>query len=42
MNIINPTMKVIDDFHFAFEVVDSVDSERVVVIRAAAYSLLHH
>lgn len=42
MNIINPTMKVIDDFHFAFEVVDNVDGERVVVIRAAAHSLLYH
>ena len=40
MNIINPTMKVIDDFHFAFEVVDRVDGERVVVVRDAVHSLL--
>ena len=35
-------MKVIDDFHFAFEVVDRVDGERVVVVRDAVHSLLYH
>ena len=42
MNTINPTMKVIDDFHFAFEVVDNVDGERIVVVRDAILSLLYH
>ena len=42
MNTINPTMKVIEDFHFAFEVVDRVDGERVVVVRDAVHSLLYH
>ena len=35
-------MKVIDDFHFAFEVVDSVYGERVVVVRDAVHSQLYH
>lgn len=42
MNIINPTMKVIDDFHFAFEVVDNVDGERIVIVHDAVHSLLYH
>ena len=42
MNTIKPTMKVIEDFHFAFEVVDRVDGERVVVVRDAVHSLLYH
>jgi predicted GTPase len=42
MNIINPIMKVIEDFHFAFEVVDNVDGKRIVVVRDAIHSLLYH
>ena len=42
MNTINPTMKVIEDFHFAFEVVDSGGGERVVVVRDAVHGLLYH
>ena len=33
---------VIEDFHFAFEVVDNVDGERIVVVRDAIHSLLYH
>ena len=32
----------VEDFHFAFEVVDNVDGERVVVVRDAIHSLLYH
>ena len=42
MNIINPTMIVVEDFHFAFEVVENVDGERVVVVQDAMHSLLYH
>ncbi len=33
---------VIEDFHFAFEVVDNVNGERIVVVRDAIHSLLYH
>ena len=33
---------VIEDFHFAFEVVDNVDGERIVIVRDAIHSLLYH
>lgn len=33
---------VIEDFHFAFEVVDNVDGERIVVVRDAIHRLLYH
>ena len=33
---------VIEDFHFAFEVVDNVDGERIAVVRDAIHSLLYH
>lgn len=35
-------MIVVEDFHFAFEVVENVDGERVVVVRDAMHSLLYH
>ena len=33
---------VIEDFHFAFEVVDSFNGERVVMVHNAVHSLLYH
>ena len=33
---------VIEDFHFAFEVVDNVDGERIVIVHDAVHSLLYH
>lgn len=33
---------VIEDFHFAFEVVDNVNGERIVVVRDAIHGLLYH
>lgn len=33
---------VIEDFHFAFEVVDNIDGEQIVVVRDAIHSLLYH
>ena len=33
---------VIEDFHFAFEVVENVDGEHIVVVRDATHSLLYH
>ena len=33
---------VIEDFHFAFELVNNVDGERIVVVRDAIHSLLYH
>ena len=33
---------VIEDFHFAFELVDNVDGERILDVRDAVHSLLYH